>query len=240
MTLASARADSGSASLQAVAHRRSTRRLVALALATAAVLALPLDLSVMRWATGGHLPGSAEKAIRLSEAFSHGFGAAVILLAVWLLDRGSRSQMPRLVAGTVLGGVLANTLKLVVSRTRPRAFDLDGQILDSFSGWLSFGRLPSTQEGFPSAHAATGFALAAMLSWRYPAGRTLFVVLAVVSGVQRIVSSAHFPSDVLLGAALGVLGASLCLPGGAASAPFDRFESRRAIRRSGDGARSVA
>ena len=211
-----------------------------LALAAAAVLILPLDLPAVRFATGGNLPGSVEKAIRLSEAFAHGVGATVILIAVFVLDRANRVRMPRLVAGTVLGGLLANCLKLLVVRTRPRAFDLHGRILDSFSGWLPLGRLPSTQEGFPSAHAATGFALAAMLSWRYPAGRTFFFVLAAVSGLQRVFSSAHFPSDVLFGAALGVLGACLCLPGGAASAPFDRFEARRGITRPGDGARSGA
>lgn len=240
MTAVSGRAESGPAATQVAASRRRPTWLVPVTLAAFAVLALPLDLAVVRWATSGHLPGSVEKAIRLSEAFAHGVGATVILIAVFLLDRANRARIPRLIAGTVLGGLLANGIKLIVSRTRPRAFDLHGNVLDSFSGWFSLGRLPSLQEGFPSAHAATGFALASMLSWRYPAGRTFFFVLAAVSGAQRIVSAAHFPSDVLFGAALGVLGAWLCLPGGLASAPFDRIEARHGVRPRGDGARSGA
>lgn len=201
-----------------------------LSLAVAGVLLLPLDLAITRWATAGTLPGMVQKAIRISEAFSHGFGAAVILIAVFVLDRSHRARMPRLVAGTLLGGMLANGFKLVVSRTRPRGFDLHGSILDSFSGWLSLGQLASVQEGFPSAHAATGFALAAMLSWAYPAGRTFFFVLAALSGFQRVHSAAHFPSDVLFGAALGCLGAFVCMPGRLIGRGLDRLEERRARR----------
>lgn len=202
-------------------------------LAVAAVLALPLDLDLTRLATSGHLPKTLEKLIRLSEAFSHGYGAAVILIAVCVLDRAGRRFLPRLVAGTVLGGMLANALKLLVARTRPRRFDLDGRILESFTGWLPMGQLPSTQEGFPSAHAATGFALATMLAWRYPHGRWLFGTLAVVSGAQRVFSSAHFPSDVLFGASLGCLAAYACLPGGILDGLFRGLEARLGQRVAG-------
>jgi membrane-associated phospholipid phosphatase len=240
MAAVSARAPFEPSSVESSAQHRRLAWRVPLALAAASVLVLPLDLPIMRWVTTVHLPGSVDKAIRLSEAFSHGFGVVVILIAVFVLDREHRARMPRLVAGTVLGGVLANGLKLLVSRTRPRSFDLHGQILDSFSGFLSLGRLPSVQEGFPSAHAAAGFALAVMLSWSYPAGRTFFFVLAAISGLQRMQSMAHFPSDVLFGAALGCLGAYACLPGGVAGRFLDRLEARRALRGSRDGARSGA
>lgn len=213
---------------------------VPLALAVGAVLVLPLDLSITRFATGGHVGKSVEKAIRLSEAFSHGFGAAVILLAVFVLDRAHRSALPRLVAGTLVGGFLANSVKGLVSRTRPRNFEAGGSILDSFSGFFSFGRLSSHQEGFPSAHAATGFALAAMLAWRYPQGRVFFFSLAAVAGAQRIFSEAHFASDVLFGAALGCLAGHACLPGGVLDRPLTRLEARLALRRTPDGARSGA
>jgi len=213
---------------------------VPLLLAAAGVLVLPLDVPVTRWVTAGNLPRDLEKAVRLSEAFSHGFGTAVILIAVFILDRSHRWLMPRLVVGTVLGGLLANALKMLVSRTRPRSFDLHGPVLDSFSGFFSLRQLPSAQEGFPSAHAATGFALAVMLSWRYPQGRVLFFTLAVVSGAQRVLASAHFPSDVLFGAALGCFAGYACLPGGLLSGRLDRWEARRASSHPPGGAPSAA
>jgi membrane-associated phospholipid phosphatase len=36
-------------------------------------------------------------------------------------------------------------------------------------------------------------------------------VIATLAATQRIVSSAHYPSDVACGAAIGLLGAALCL-----------------------------
>ena len=220
--------------------KRRIGLLLPLALAVAAVLVLPFDLGLTRLATAGHLPKTFEKLVRLSEAFSHGYGATVILIAVLLLDGEGRRVAPRMVAGTVLGGVLANTFKLLVARTRPRRFDLDGRILDSFSGWLPLGQLPSTQEGFPSAHAATGVALATVLAWRYPRGRWLFLALAVLSGSQRVFSSAHFPSDVFFGAALGCFAAFACLPGGALDGPLGRLDAWLAARAPGVGSRSGA
>jgi membrane-associated phospholipid phosphatase len=207
-------------------------------LLAAALLALPFDLDVMRFAGADPLPKGLEKIVRLSEAFSHGSGAATILLAVFLLDRSGRRWLPRLVVGTLLGGMLANLVKLLVARTRPRRFDLEGSILDSFAGWLPLGQLPSTQEGFPSAHAATGFALATVLAWRYPQGRALFFALAIVSGSQRVFSSAHFPSDVLFGAALGCFAAFACLPGGLLDGPLGRIEDRIKRRHPDAGFRS--
>lgn len=219
---------------------RRVGMLLPLSLAGAALLVLPLDLGLTRLALEGHLPRSVEKLIRLSEAFSHGYGAALILVSVYLLDRASRRFLPRMVAGTLLGGFLANGLKLLVSRTRPRRFDLDGNVLDSFSGFIPLGQLPSTEEGFPSAHAATGFALATVLIWRYPQGRWLFVGLAVVSGAQRIFSAAHFPSDVLFGAALGCFAGAACLPGGLLDGPLARLEDRLGLRQPGAESRSGA
>ncbi len=222
------------------ARYRRLARLVPLLLAGLALLALPLDLPFTRFATGGNLPKTIEKLIRLSEAFSHGYGVLVILLAVFFLDRAHRSVIPRLAAGTALGGMLANTCKLLLERTRPRRFDLHGSVTDSFGTWFPLGALPATQESFPSAHAATGAALAVMLTWRYPQGRPFFVGLAIVSGLQRVFAAAHFPSDVLFGAALGCLAAFACLPGGLLGRHLDRFEAWITRGREGTAPRSGA
>ncbi len=81
-------------------------------------------------------------------------------------------------------------------------------------------------QGFPSAHTATAAGFAAALIWLYPQGRLLFTVLAVLVGCQRIVSGAHFPSDVCFGAAAGCLAATFFLYVGRLPVWFDRLESR--------------
>ncbi|NBV44480.1 MAG: phosphatase PAP2 family protein [Planctomycetia bacterium] len=53
--------------------------------------------------------------------------------------------------------------------------------------------------------------LAAALSHRYPRGAVLFVAFATLAALQRVSSSAHYPSDICFGAAVGCVGAALPL-----------------------------
>jgi hypothetical protein len=64
---------------------------------------------------------------------------------------------------------------------------------------------------FPSGHAATAAGLAAALSWRYPQATWFFAAIAALAAMQRVVSLAHYPSDVCCGAALGLVMAAVCL-----------------------------
>lgn len=175
---------------------------------------MPWDITVARAARGLSLPGDVGRIITLSEAFAHGAGALIILLAVWLLDprlagpAGRRSLLV-VISGSVTGGLVTDVIKLVVDRVRPRAVDFSmiRSAFDTFTAPEGLGG--SNLHSFPSGHAATAAGLATMLALRYPRGRWLFAGLAVMACVQRITSSAHYPSDVLCGAALGVAGAVL-------------------------------
>jgi len=203
---------------------------VPLVLLTLAVLALPLDLDVARWFLAGSLPNLFQKVLSVSEAFAHGFSVAMIIWIAWILDRAHRPEVLRIGVGTLLGGVSANLVKLLVARWRPRHFDLSRPVLESFHDWLPLGMYRGELEGFPSAHTATAFALAVMLSWRYPAARGVFFLLATFAGLQRPMAGAHFLSDVLAGAALGCGVAFACLPGGVLSPLLDRWLARLAAR----------
>jgi membrane-associated phospholipid phosphatase len=60
---------------------------------------------------------------------------------------------------------------------------------------------------FPSGHSIAAFSVATVFARRYPTHRWLPYVaygLAATVGFSRVSLSAHFPSDVFLGAALGV------------------------------------
>jgi len=57
--------------------------------------------------------------------------------------------------------------------------------------------------------AAAGLATA--LCWKYPHGIPVFALLAALAAAQRVVSSAHYPSDTAFGAAVGVAVAAACL-----------------------------
>ncbi len=58
---------------------------------------------------------------------------------------------------------------------------------------------------FPSGHAATSFAAAAMLSFAFPRFAPFLYVLAAGVAFSRVYVGVHYPLDVLGGALLGVL-----------------------------------
>lgn len=59
--------------------------------------------------------------------------------------------------------------------------------------------------GFPSDHATGAFAIANALLLRNRLAGTIAVLLAALVAVARVVVGAHYPTDVLGGAALGAL-----------------------------------
>jgi membrane-associated phospholipid phosphatase len=188
----------------------------ALCLLLLAALALPIDVPLSRWITGAALPGDLRRFVDLGEIFGHGLGVAVIVVALYNLDPPKRWAIPRLLAMTYSGGLLANAIKFLIVRTRPRGFDLaTGHVWQTLQAWT--WQRSSLNESFPSAHTATAVAFAVALGAMYPHARRFFFALAVSVGVQRITSGAHFASDVCAGAAVGWFVAAiwLRLPGSA-------------------------
>jgi membrane-associated phospholipid phosphatase len=175
-----------------------------LVLSLFAAAALAMDMPVAQWAHGRNYPRVVRELMSLAEAFGHGVGVAIVLVTVYTLDPARRSALPRSIAAIVAAGCGANVIKLLISRSRPSVTDL--LQLDSwqtFAGWLPLGRNGSAWQSFPSAHTATAVGLALVLSSLYPHGRKLFAVFAIAVGCQRVLGGAHFPSDVVAGAAVG-------------------------------------
>jgi membrane-associated phospholipid phosphatase len=103
---------------------------------------------------------------------------------------------------------LSNALfKWIVGRERP-IHGIEPFSLHFFRGGLP-GLLREDNLSFPSGDAAWAFAMAVSLSVVLPRWRTLWWFLAVVTAVERVLESAHYPSDVTAGAALGIFSALL-------------------------------
>jgi len=210
-------------------QNRWRQRLIAVAIALTCLggLAFSVDLDVARWCKAGHIPKEIMRFLNLSEVFSHASGVATILLAAAVLDptlAGRRavarlgilpisSDFVKMVAATFAGGIMVNIIKFTpLDRVRPRVADLSAvaSAFSTFSIATTFN-IDSNINSFPSGHSATAAGLAAALSWKYPHGTWLFCLLAASAAAQRVASSAHYPSDTFMGAALGLACAAAIL-----------------------------
>lgn len=197
------------------------------------VACLAIDVPLARLIADDNSPGFLRKICGFAELFGHGLGVLSLCVVIAVLDPWHRYALPRIAATSLGAGLLANVLKLLVARDRPRSVDLSlvERGLDTFGDWLPLASNASGGQGFPSSHTASAAALAIVLAAFYPRGRWLFPACAALAGLQRILSEAHFASDVLWGAALGCIFAPLCVYGSGLSSLFDKLENQTLRRR---------
>lgn len=189
-------------------------------LATLALL--PIDPALSRWARGLGPSGDLRREMEALQQFGQGAMSLVIAAAIWLLDGANRRRLLDWLAGAVLTLAATVLVKSVVGRPRP---SLD----DPYYVTLLVGRYPvpegegvvlrSSWEGgyalasMPSRHAAFAALAGVFLSTLYPRLSPLVFVLVAVVSVARVVTGAHYPSDVALGLTIGVIAGRLACRG---------------------------
>jgi len=204
-------------------------------LALATIVATLLDRRLVAWLATTE-PGARA---RLVSRDWYQFLRAVGYLPTWLVLAGAIALLDRRARGVgrgvlvllapIAAGALAELAKLVVARERPVR---DGVIHNDaayvWRGLLS-GFSDSSNLGMPSSHAAVAFAGAAMLGLLFPPLRWLALALAAGCGLTRLLTGAHFASDVVVGASIGVLTAwALALPTRAGGADPGAYTRRQA------------
>lgn len=136
--------------------------------------------------------------------------AEVIALPASLLVAGYARHDSYQVGTALLAGeayadsaVVDLVVKAITRRRRPSDVAPGAPFNDTF---FSGGKSPFKGSSFPSGHAAGAFAVATVVATRYHTHRWVpWVVYGFASAVSfsRVTTSAHFPSDVFLGAVLG-------------------------------------
>lgn len=104
-----------------------------------------------------------------------------------------------LFAAVALSGLITDLIKPLVGRLRPKLL-LEANLF----GFDPF-RIGYEYNSFPSGHATTVFALAAALSFFFPRWRLPLFSFAAVVGLSRIIVGAHYLSDVMAGAYVGLM-----------------------------------
>lgn len=180
------------------------------ALLAAAAAALLVDLPLARWCVDDICLSPIRNLFHCAEPFGHAVGVLLIVVVIDQLDRPRRRVLPLLLATAWGAGLAADVLKMLVTRGRPyrlesQGFDFQGDVWSTFGQWLPLFGGGSAGQSFPSAHVATATAFAIVLGAVYPVGQRIFLVLAVLVACQRVESGFHFLSDVLVGAAVGLV-----------------------------------
>jgi membrane-associated phospholipid phosphatase len=99
------------------------------------------------------------------------------------------------------GSVVLHTLKFFLGRRRPR-----DEIEMNLYGFVPLS-FDLQHNSFPSGHALTIFCVAVIFSAALPAFAPLWFAIAIVLGFTRALLTAHFLSDVFIGAGLGIVAA---------------------------------
>ena len=103
--------------------------------------------------------------------------------------------------GVGLPGLMTNLVKRLIGRGRPHLLEDVGHLSfeNVFNDW--------TYQSFPSGHTTTAIALAFVIGFLSRRWLLPLLAVAAVVGVSRVAVGAHYPTDVLGGFVVGMLGA---------------------------------
>lgn len=98
-----------------------------------------------------------------------------------------------------ISGIVADIIKPIIGRARPRLF------FEQNIYGFDFFKIGHIYNSFPSGHSATAMSLGFSLALLFPKYKLYFLTIAVVTAFSRVVITAHYLSDVLVGGLIGVL-----------------------------------
>jgi len=127
------------------------------------------------------------------------------LLLVWFLSTGRQRPVLITFLALIIVAVMVNPLKVGVRRPRPR------EVLKTQS-WQEEQPFLSYHLSFPSGDAAVAFAVATVIT-SFVTWPLACLLLAASTGIAllRVTAMAHYPSDVLAGAGIGLLAGWLAI-----------------------------
>src|SRR5215470_9029545 len=185
-----------------------------LAICAVALAMLFVDAPVLEFAAGLP-PWLVDWAYEVTDFGRSGWilvplGTLIILIALFAspaLDYMSRATLAMVVArlGYVfiavgLPGLVSTVVKRWIGRVRPSA--AGPFAYEPFSWQPDYA-------SFPSGHATTAFAALVAFGVIFPRMRPILWVYALLIAATRVMVCAHYPSDVIAGAAFGAFGALL-------------------------------
>lgn len=155
------------------------------------------DIEVFRFINTGMTSPLLDSVMTFVTDKMNFFGAVIVAAAlIWILGkRQDRIGLVVLVLLVISSDLVANALKHYFTRLRPC------HVLEGARILVGCGKAFS----MPSSHAVNIFAAMVFLTARYRKLWPVFLSIAVIVAYSRVYVGAHYPTDVLAGAALGTV-----------------------------------
>ncbi|MEI6810881.1 MAG: phosphatase PAP2 family protein [Candidatus Nomurabacteria bacterium] len=117
---------------------------------------------------------------------------SIVFTVLYLFFKGDKKHLIRnlivLLGGATLSWIAAHFLKDIIAHPRP---DLTLALLE-----------PNDIYSFPSGHASFMFALGFLMSYLNKRAGIIILILALVTGIARVLAGVHYWYDILGGAVL--------------------------------------
>ena len=136
---------------------------------------------------------------------------------IWLLDPQRRQGLLDWLAAIGVATLSCLLLKMCLGRPRPKFDDpttfvgiVDAYPFSTKTGEIAYryawdltNRHPWDLWSMPSSHVALAAVMSVFLVYQYPRLRPFGVVMVILVGCCRVLFRDHYPTDVLVGAAVG-------------------------------------
>ncbi len=126
-----------------------------------------------------------------------GFSAG-LAAGFWMRTKIKKNPGTYLLASVVGASLITGILKVLIGRMRPVFFDALGQ-----TGFYPFN-FEWAFNSMPSGHTAASFAALTAIALMFPKYKWAAMSLGVIIGISRVCVGAHWPSDVVLAAFIGI------------------------------------
>jgi membrane-associated phospholipid phosphatase len=178
-------------------------------------LLVPYDDVLLRAVASLNVGGDLRRELEAAQQYGQTLSSLLVALVIWLQDPARRRRLADWAVAFAVTGILATSLKILLGRPRPTldephmfigplgAYPL-GLEVGFRSSWHFWDVHTTKLWSMPSSHTAYIAVMAVFIATTYPRLKYLVFPMIAVVGFGRALTGAHYITDIIAGAALGL------------------------------------